>query len=113
MRLMRVIVAGSGLGLCAVARAVYAPIPDQEQGKDLTLSLEGGITYNNNIFGASTNAISSVIYEVSPKIAFNASLTDNTFFSASYKPTLDYFENRPGTKDVYSQAVNGQLAHKF
>jgi len=110
---MRVIVAGSGLGLCAVARAVYAPIPDQEQGKDLTISLEGGITYNNNIFGAAANPISSVIYEVSPKIAFNASLTDNTFFSASYRPTLDYFENRPGTKDVYSQALNGQLAHKF
>ena len=113
MRLMRVIVASLSLGLCAAARAVYAPIPEQEQGKDLTISLEGGITYNNNIFGASTGAISSVIYEFSPKAAFNASLTDSTFFSASYKPTLDYFENRPGTKDLYSQALNGQLAHKF
>jgi hypothetical protein len=113
MRLMRVIVAGSSLGLCAAARAVYAPIPDQEQGKDLAISLEGGITYNTNIFGASTGAISSVVYEFSPKIAFNVSLTDNTFFSASYKPTLDYFENRPGTKDLYSQALDGQLAHKF
>lgn len=113
MRLIRVIVAGSGLGLCAAARAVYAPIPDQEQGKDLTISLEAGITYNNNIFGAATDAIGSVVYELSPKISFNVSVTDNTFFSASYKPTLDYFDNRPGTKAVYSQALDGQLAHKF
>jgi hypothetical protein len=113
MRLLRVIVAGSGLGFCASALAVYAPIPDQEQGKDLTISLEGGITYNNNIFGAATNPISSVVYEFSPKISFNAPLTDNTFFSASYKPTLDYFDNRPGTKAVYSHDLNGQIAHKF
>ena len=113
MRLKRVIVAGLSLGLCASARAVYAPIPDQEQGKDLTISLEGGITYNNNIFGAPTGAISSVVYEFSPKLASNVSLTDSTFLSASYKPSLDYFENRPGTKDLYSHALNGQVAHKF
>ena len=113
MRLSRVIVASVGLGFCAGARAVYAPIPDQEQGKDLTISLEAGISYNNNIFGASTGAISSVVYELSPKIAFNAPLTDNTFFSASYRPTLDYFDNRPGKKALYSHALSGQIAHKF
>jgi hypothetical protein len=92
---------------------VYAPIPEQEQGKDLTISLDAGISYNTNIFGAATGAIASTVFDVSPKIAFNASLTDQTFFSASYRPTLDYFDNRPGTKDVYSQALNARLAHAF
>jgi hypothetical protein len=101
------------LGFCAVARAVYAPIPEQEQGKDLTVSLESGISYNTNIFGAASGAIGSFVFEVSPKISFNSSLTEQTFFSASFHPTLDYFDNRPGTKTLYSQSVDGRLAHSF
>jgi hypothetical protein len=113
MRSIRVTISVWSLGLCAVARAVYAPIPDQQQGKDLTISLEAGITYNTNIFGAPTSPISSMVYELSPKIAFNSSVTESTFFSASYHPTLDYFDNRPGTKAVYSQAVEARVAHSF
>ncbi len=113
MRLLRATLLGTSLGICAVARAVYAPIPDQEQGKDLTLSIEAGVTYNTNIFGAATGAISSLVYEVSPKISFNSSLTDQTFFSASFRPTLDYFDNRPGSKTVYSQVVDARIAHSF
>ena len=113
MRLSRAITLGSSLCLCAAARGVYAPITDQEQGKDLTLSLEAGITYNSNIFGAATGAISSVVYEVSPKVTWNTSVTDQTFFSASFHPTLDYFDNRPGSKTVYSQAIDARLAHAF
>jgi hypothetical protein len=107
------IVASSCLGLCAVARAVYAPIPVPEQGKDISISLEGGISYNNNIFGAASDAVSSLIFEVSPKIAFNASLTEQTFFSADFKPTLDYFERRPGEKALYSQAIDARIAHSY
>jgi hypothetical protein len=113
MRLSRAISLGSSLCICAIARAVYAPIPDQEQGKDLTISIEAGITYNNNIFGAATNPISSVVYEVSPKVALNTSVTDQTFFSAYFRPTLDYFDNRPGKKTVYSQSINARVAHAF
>ena len=98
MRLSRAISLGSSLCLCAAARAVYAPIPDQEQGKDLTVSSRPGITYNSNIFGAATSPIGSVVYEVSPKVTWNTSVTDQTFFSASFHPTLDYFDNRPGKK---------------
>lgn len=113
MRLIRSLLVASPLCVCALARAVYAPIPDQEQGKDLTVSLEAGITYNDNIFGAATGAISSAVYEVSPKIAFNTSLSEQTFLSAFVRPTLDYFDNRPGKKTVYSQAVDGRIAHAF
>jgi hypothetical protein len=92
---------------------VYAPVPDQQQGRDISLSLEAGLTYNSNIFGAATDAISSWIYEVSPNLAFNSSLSDQTFFSAHFHPTLDYFENRPGQKDVYSQAIDARIAHSY
>jgi len=113
MRFSRAIPAVFSLCFCALARAVYAPIPDQEQGKDLTLSVESGITYNTNIFGAATGAISSMVYEISPKLSLNTSVSDQTFFSAYARPTLDYFDNRPGTKTVYSQALDARLAHAF
>ena len=113
MRLLRGTLACLALGFCAVARAVYAPIPEQQQGRDLTLSVEAGVTYNNNIFGAASDAISSYVYEVSPKIAFNSSVSETTFVSGDFHPTLDYFDNRPGTKTVYSQAIDGRIAHSF
>jgi hypothetical protein len=96
-----------------VARAVYAPIPEQEKGKGLTISLEGGITYNSNVFGSATDAIGSTVFEVSPKIAFNSSLSEQTFFSASFQPRIDYFENRPGSKTLYSQDIGARIAHSF
>ena len=113
MTLLRALTLGTLLCFCALARAVYAPIPTQEQGKDLTISLEAGISYNTNIFGAATGAIASTDFDVSPKISYNASVTDQTFFSAYYKPTVDYFDNRPGTKTVFSQSLDARVAHAF
>jgi len=113
MRQPRIILLASALGLCATARAVFAPIPEQEKGKGLTISLEAGITYNSNIFGSATDAIGSAVFEVSPKIAFNSSLSEQTFFSASFQPRVDYFNNRPGSKTLYSQDIDARLAHSF
>lgn len=113
MRVLRIIAVGSCLGFCSIALAVYAPIPDQEQGKDLSLSLLGGISYNNNIFGAASGAVGSLDFLVSPRIAFNTSLTDQTFFSASFQPSVDYFTNRPGKHTLYSQTVDARIAHSF
>jgi hypothetical protein len=113
MRLLRVILAGSGIFVCQAAWAVYAPVPEQAQGKDLTFSVESGISYNTNIFGASTDPISSFIFELAPDLTFNSSLSDQTFFSAGFRPTLDYFDNRPGKKLLYSQSVDARLAHSF
>lgn len=102
-------------GLIAVlpVRAVYAPIPEQEQGKDLTVTVAGGVSYDSNIFGGATDAISSTVFEVAPRIAYNASITDQTFFSASYALTLDNFERRPGQKLLDSHDVTLRLAHAF
>src|SRR5579863_1899710 len=113
MRSLRIVLLGSSLGFCAIVRGVYAPIPEEEKGKGLTLSLITGITYNNNIFGSASGAIASVVYEVSPKVAFNSSLSQQTFFTASFQPRLDYFDNRPGSRALYSQDVDARLAHSF
>ena len=113
MRLQTVFLAGCALSICGAARAVYAPIPEQEQGRDFICSIEAGATYNTNIFGAASAPIASWVYEVSPKLTINSSVSDDTFVSGDFHPTLDYFSNRPGTKDLYSQAIDGRVAHKF
>lgn len=93
--------------------AVYAPIPEQEQGKDLTVSVRGGASYDSNLFGAATGAVDSMIWELAPKIAYNASVTDQTFFSASYGLTLSQFDDRPGDKLLDSHDLALRVAHAF
>lgn len=104
--------------VCALAAlqpvwAVYAPIPEQDQGKAWTFEVAGTVTHDSNIFGAPTAAISSTIYSLAPKIDFNASVTDQTFLSASYLLSLDHFTNRPGKKTVDSHTLIGRVAHAF
>ena len=103
----------SGLMLYLPLWAGYAPIPEQEQGKAWSVSLRASAVYDSNIFGAPTDEISSEVFSASPKIAFNASVTDQTFVTASYQPTLDYFTDRPGNKTLFSHEVLGRLAHAF
>lgn len=93
--------------------AVYAPIPEQEQGKDFSASVRVGASHDSNIFGAATGAISSAVYTVEPILKLNRSLTDQTFFSASYRLTLDRMVDRPGDRTLDSHDVNVRLAHAF
>ncbi len=105
---------GWGVLLATVpARAVYAPIPDQEQGKDLTFTFAVGLSHDSNIFGSASSEISSIIYEFSPKVAYNASLTDQTFMSLGYQLILDHFDNRPGDKTLDSHLASARIAHAF
>lgn len=102
--------------LCAVPAlvfAVYAPIPEQEQGKALSFKLGASIGHDSNIFGSATNEVDSLVYSVSPSISFNASLTDQTFFSAGYDLSIDHFADRPSDKTVTSHTLNVRLAHQF
>ena len=103
----------AGLLTAAPALAVYAPIPEQEQGKDLTVSVRGGFSYDSNIFGGATGAISSNIWELAPRIAYNASIGDQTFFSANYGLVLDQYDRRPGDKLLDSHDLTLRLAHAF
>lgn len=93
--------------------AVYAPIPEQQQGKDLAVSVRGGLSYDSNIFGGASDAISSDVWELAPRITYNASVTDQTFVSADYGLTLDQFDRRPGTKLLDSHALSLRAAHAF
>jgi hypothetical protein len=102
-----------GLMAALPLRAVYAPIPEQEQGKDLTVSVKGGVSYDSNIFGAATDERDSVIWTLAPRAAYNASLTAQTFFSAAYGITLDRFDKRPGDKLLDSHDAAVRLAHAF
>lgn len=93
--------------------AVYAPIPEQEQGKDFAATVRAGLSHDSNIFGAATGAISSSVYTVAPSFKFNSSVSDQTFVSLAYALTLDYFENRPGDKTLDSHDFNARVAHSF
>lgn len=108
-------------------RAVYAPVPEQEQGKDLTITVRAGISYDTNLFGAPPSGslplapgqpphvgpIESFVWTVAPRVAYNASLTDQTFFSGGYGLTLDHMENRPGDQLLDSHDLSLRLAHAF
>ena len=113
MNFLRVLLAGGLLLAASPAHAVYAPIPEQEQGKSLVLTLKSGLSYDTNIFGASAKNIESSIFEISPKAAYNASLSAQTFFSTSYQLTLDHFDNRPGEKTLLSHEFTARAAHAF
>lgn len=97
----------------APLRAVYAPLPEQEQSKEWTVTLRGGVSYDTNIFGSATDAISSAVYEASPSVAFNGSLNDQTFAALEYTATIDHFVDRPGDKTLDSHDLMARLAHAF
>jgi predicted porin len=103
----------AGLLATLPAWAVYAPIPEKDQGKDWTVSLRGGFMYDTNIFGSKLNPIDSGIETFAPKFSYNSSLTAQTFLSASYELDLDHFGNRPGDKTLDSHDFMVRLAHAF
>ena len=64
---------------------VYAPIPSQETGSVLTVSVEGGVHFDSNILGTPDNEIDSMVFTVSPQIKYNVSLAEQSFLTAHYK----------------------------
>lgn len=95
------------------ARAVYAPIPDVEKGRLLTLYLEAGTYYDTNIFGSPADNVESQVFQLQPTAVFNMSASNTTFLTGSYKLSLDYFDNRPGDKMLDSHSLFVRAAHMF
>ncbi len=95
------------------AWAVYAPLPEQDIQKDFTVTVRGGVYHDTNIFGADTGAISSTVYTLQPKLAYNSSLTDQTFASLGYTASIDHFDERPGDKTIDSHDFMARIAHAF
>jgi len=96
---------------CSTAFAVYAPIPEREQGKAWSATLRAGFGSDSNLFGTPDGETDSVFATALAKIAFNASLTDQTFASAHLQTTFDHFEDRPGDKDLMSHELLARIAH--
>lgn len=101
------------VALPTLAFAIYAPIPEQEQGKPLTYKLGASVYHDSNIFGGATGEISSMVYRFNGSIAYNGSIDDQTFASASYEISNDHIADRPGSKDLISHALSARLAHSF
>jgi hypothetical protein len=101
------------LALVPAALAVYAPSPDRDPEKDLTVSVRAGFTYDANLFGAARNALDTGVWTFAPKVAYTGSLTDTTYVGAGYAPTFDYFTDRPGAQLLPSHEVSLRLAHAF
>ncbi|MDF9826272.1 hypothetical protein M2447_000348 [Ereboglobus sp. PH5-10] len=113
-RLSSLLIACAGLLLAAnYARAVYAPIPEVEQGRLLTAYLSAGYYYDSNIFGAAKGEIESIVFQAQPTIVANISASQQTFLSASYQLSMDYLENRPDDKLLASHSISGRVAHAF
>lgn len=112
MNLLRALIL-TGSMVTLPAWAIYAPEPDQTREDAWTVSLRAGVMYDDNIFGAQHGAIESVVYQASPRIAFNGSLNDQTFASASYTLSVDHFVDRPGDKTLDSHDFFARLAHQF
>jgi predicted porin len=102
-----------GFSAALPAWAVYAPVPEQDQGKDLVVTLRAGASYDSNIFGGATDAIGSAVWELAPRISYSASLTDQTFLAAAYGLTLDQIDRRPGDKLLDSHDLSLRVAHAF
>lgn len=109
---LRALILG-GLTAALPSRAVYAPVPDQQQGKDLTVSVKAGVSYDSNLFASARRAVGSTIYTLAPRADYNASLTDQTFMSAGYGLALDKFDNRPGDSLLDSHDATLRVAHAF
>jgi hypothetical protein len=99
--------------LPAAAFAVYAPIPEQDQGKALSYRLGASIYHDSNIFGSPTGEIDSMVYSATGSLGYNGSLTAQTFVSASYDVTYDHVADRPGKQNLTSHAFMARVAHAF
>ncbi len=93
--------------------AVYAPVPEEELGQPITVTLEGGVFHDSNIFGAPSGEIDSLVWRAAPSVELALSLSDQTFFSAGYGLTYDYIADRPQNRDLFSHDLHARLAHAF
>ncbi len=116
-----------GLIAAPPLRAVYAPVPERDQGRSLIVSVRGGLAYDTNVFGAPPEGsvrvapgqprpvvpVESAVWSLAPRVAYHAAATDQTFLSAAYGLTLDYFERRPGDQLLDSHDLSLRVAHAF
>ncbi len=101
------------IALPATLFGVYAPIPEQEQGKAVVLSLESGFFYDSNILGTPDGEIDSTVFSVTPQIKYNASIEEQSFIEASYRLQALLYSDRPSEDTLFNHNFNAQLSHTF
>ncbi len=101
------------LALPTTLFGVYAPIPEQEQGKALVLSLETGYLYDDNILGSPVDEIGSSVFAVIPGVKYNAAIEAQSFFQASYKLNALFYSDRPTEDKLYNHFFNVKYSHTF
>lgn len=99
--------------LPAVAFAVYAPIPDQEQADAVNVALEVGLGWDDNVLGSSANALDSNFVYFNPSVDYDASLSDQTLFTARYALGATYYADRPSEKYLFNHGLELGLIHTF
>lgn len=93
--------------------AIYAPLPEEEQGKLMTFQLDSGLRYDNNIFGAPSDRFDSFIWMVSPSGQLNYGIGDQGFFRGSYELEVNKFDTRPGEDVLYNHVAQGIFDYSF
>ncbi len=104
---------GLSLALATQVFGGYAPVPDLEKQRPLTVYASLGSYYDTNIFGAPRRATESWVFQAVPNLVYNASLNKRTFATLGYRLQWDHFENRPGKADQDSHRLSGKVAHTF
>jgi hypothetical protein len=94
--------------------AVYAPIPEQDQGKALSYHVGAATYHDSNIFGGATGEIDSMVYNFSAGVGYNGSfLSDQTFLSLGYELSNDHVVDRPGKQNLTNHSLDARIAHSF
>jgi hypothetical protein len=93
--------------------AVYAPVPEFEQGKAWSVAAHSGFSHDSNLFGSADSEVSSFVETFGVRLAFNASLDARSFLSAAYSPSVDHYESRPGRRTLDSHQFSLRLARTF
>lgn len=100
--------------LPAALLAVYAPIPEQDQGKALSYHVGAATYHDSNIFGGATGEIDSMVYKLSAAVGYNGSfLSDQTFLSLGYELSNDHIVDRPGKQNLTNHNLDARIAHSF
>ena len=101
------------LAIPSLLLAVYAPLPEQDQGKALTYRLGASVYHDSNIFGGASGEVSSMVYNTAAGISFNSSVTDQTFVSLGYDLSIDHVVDRPDKQNLVNHSFTSRVAHSF
>src|SRR5262245_42443338 len=112
---MKRVVASAGafaVGVAGLRGANVIGLTPQEASKWWTLSGSVRGFYDDNMFNASSNALSSIGWEISPGVSVNLPL-ERTLISSTYRYTASYYEERPNNKVDQQHEFDARVNHRI